>query len=174
MSRSDERAAAEAAVRAASFGRWSVRTPSPGTAPGEFQADPQAEPTVVDVVVYGREGVQESHEATVAVIRDLRGRSEVCWVDVQGLRDAQFLREIAELFGIHPLALEDIVHVEKNPEIFSSEPTVVLGDQPEAVGLVTVEAKLAELGDRVRCPQHADQACEECRLAEPAQLRCRR
>ncbi len=38
------------------------------------------------------------------------------WVDVQGLGDEATLWELAELFSIHPLAIEDIVHVPQRPK----------------------------------------------------------
>jgi len=40
----------------------------------------------------------------------------VSWVDVQGLGDETTLRQIAELFEIHPLALEDVVHTHQRPK----------------------------------------------------------
>jgi magnesium transporter len=41
---------------------------------------------------------------------------KLTWIHVQGLRDVKLLSQIAEHFGIHPLALEDIVNVPQRPK----------------------------------------------------------
>ncbi len=41
----------------------------------------------------------------------------MAWVDVQGLGDEKKLRQIAEIFGVHLLALEDIVNAPQRPKI---------------------------------------------------------
>ena len=45
-----------------------------------------------------------------------REPSQVTWIDVQGLGDEPLLRRIGEIFGIHPLALADVVNVPQRPE----------------------------------------------------------
>ena len=40
----------------------------------------------------------------------------MCWVDVQGLGDEGVLRRLAEIFSIHPLALEDAVNAPQRPK----------------------------------------------------------
>jgi magnesium transporter len=41
----------------------------------------------------------------------------VAWVDVVGLGDEETLRKIADIFHIHPLALEDLVHVYQRAKV---------------------------------------------------------
>ena len=38
------------------------------------------------------------------------------WIDVQGLGDEKLLHGLAELFAIHPLALEDVANVPVRPK----------------------------------------------------------
>jgi magnesium transporter len=40
----------------------------------------------------------------------------VTWIDIEGLGDERSLRTIADLFSIHPLAMEDIVHQHQRPK----------------------------------------------------------
>jgi magnesium transporter len=40
----------------------------------------------------------------------------VQWIDVQGLGDEKVLRRVGEIFGLHPLALEDAVNVPQRPK----------------------------------------------------------
>ena len=41
----------------------------------------------------------------------------VTWIEVRGLEDELTLRELAHIFHIHPLALEDIVHTPHRPKM---------------------------------------------------------
>jgi magnesium transporter len=40
----------------------------------------------------------------------------VTWIDVQGLGDEAILRRLAQIFEIHPLAMEDVVNVPQRPK----------------------------------------------------------
>lgn len=44
-------------------------------------------------------------------------QSHVSWVNIQGLQDAGTMQTAAQVFGIHPLALEDIVHTGQRAKI---------------------------------------------------------
>jgi magnesium transporter len=60
-----------------------------------------------------------SDERAIEDIKQLReyvNAPGVTWVDVQGLGDESTLRAVAELFHIHPLALEDVVHTHQRPK----------------------------------------------------------
>jgi len=87
----------------------------PGTSPGTIQVDPQARPTRLRAWSYGPERVEESDVKSLAELRQVPGRDPVVWVQVDGLGDAEALGWIAEVFGVHPLALEDIVNVGQRP-----------------------------------------------------------
>jgi magnesium transporter len=50
-------------------------------------------------------------------IREYLGRWAVTWVNVDGLGDGDILRRIAEVFRLHPLALEDVVHVHQRAKV---------------------------------------------------------
>jgi magnesium transporter len=66
-----------------------------------------------------RYDAQELEQLDVARPSDLKAllaTDKTCWVDVQGFGDEALLREIAELFSIHPLALEDVVHFPQRPK----------------------------------------------------------
>jgi len=66
---------------------------------------------------YTPDHLKEHDIAAVAKLKDLLEENTVCWIDVQGLGDEKVLREFADLFSIHPLALEDVVNVPQRPKI---------------------------------------------------------
>lgn len=66
--------------------------------------------TTVTVFGFGPDGCHEAAIAEVAEIATLRGSWPVIWVDVEGLTDREKIKAIGELFGLHALALEDVVN----------------------------------------------------------------
>jgi magnesium transporter len=93
-----------------------IRTPPVGARPGTLAIDPRATKPVVRVFSYDEETIQEQEASEVAGIRKLMTPGRKLWVDVQGLGDESLLRELAEIFSIHLLALEDIVNAPIRPK----------------------------------------------------------
>jgi magnesium transporter len=88
-----------------------------GASPGSLVVDPDALQPSVTVMGYGPEG--ECHEGAVENPSDLallKERWPVIWVDVSGLGDVSTLETIGNVFGLHPLALEDVVHAWQRPK----------------------------------------------------------
>ena len=50
----------------------------------------------------------------------------VSWINVDGLHDTGPIREIGDLFSIHPLLLEDIVNTEQRPKVEEAESLVMI------------------------------------------------
>ena len=57
-------------------------------------------------MTYKPDHLEERDITVVADLKDLFEENTVCWIDVQGLGDEKILREFADFFSIHPLALE--------------------------------------------------------------------
>ncbi|MFN0058965.1 MAG: magnesium/cobalt transporter CorA [Planctomycetota bacterium] len=96
------------------------RRPPIGARPGTLLKQEEALPPRIHVIHYTTEAVVEADIKEVVDIGKHWDRNEpggsVTWVDIQGLRDLQVLQQIAEMFKIHPLALEDIVNVPQRPK----------------------------------------------------------
>lgn len=101
-------------MKAPSFLRtWSRaagRRSPPGTAPGTIRSDPDAAPAVVQVMAYGRHEMTEVTIDDLELLRTMCGKWPVLWVNVDGVGDAETVRRIGEIFGLHRLALEDVVN----------------------------------------------------------------
>ncbi|WP_068298764.1 magnesium/cobalt transporter CorA [Pararhodobacter sp. CCB-MM2] len=85
------------------------RTP-PGSPPGTLQVDPEARASRVHAFRFNADGVTEADE-----ILDCEPGS-VLWLNVDGLGDGALLSRIAERFGLHPLAMEDVVSTHQRPK----------------------------------------------------------
>jgi magnesium transporter len=104
--------------RAARHGRsWRIsRRSQPGAMPGTLVADPDAPPPRIHLIAYGPDRIVEHAACSIEQITVARGRMPVLWVDVEGLGDIALIEQIGAAFGLHPLALEDVVNVHQRPK----------------------------------------------------------
>lgn len=101
------------------------KSSKPGTSPGTLVAPPPhekaGEEVTLRVLRYGPETFEEHHPGTVDECRELLHRSArhapaVTWIDVVGLHDLDALQHLGERFGLHPLALEDVLNPGHRPK----------------------------------------------------------
>jgi magnesium transporter len=91
--------------------------PAPGTAPGTLSTAPDAPPPQVEVLAYGPHEITEFVPEDLGVLREMRGKWPVLWVNVEGLGGVQTVAGLGEIFGLHRLALEDVVNVTQRPKV---------------------------------------------------------
>ncbi len=91
----------------------------PGSPPGLLTVDPEASPTSIRVLAYDKDQVYEHTNVSIGTLRELLEKKCMFWVDVVGLGDTTRIRELGELFNLHPLALEDAVHLHQRPKVDS-------------------------------------------------------
>lgn len=97
--------------------RFASRRPEPGASPGTLIADPEAAPTVMHLFSYDAEHCEERQLASWAEIDHIATpKGSVRWLDVRGLKDHDAMQAVARRFGIHPLALADVVNVPQRPK----------------------------------------------------------
>jgi magnesium transporter len=91
----------------------------PGSAPGELLIDPQAPPPQMRAFRYSLDAIEERATLTVADVPALLKSGDVLWLDIAGLGDAAAITRVGELFGLHRLALEDVVSGHQRPKVES-------------------------------------------------------
>lgn len=85
------------------------RTP-PGSAPGTA-SKPEAEvASRIHVVAFGPQDFEETEIDSAEEVRDYLGSYDVTWIHVHGLGNTTQLRQLADMFDLHPLVYEDILH----------------------------------------------------------------
>lgn len=92
------------------------RTPV-GAAPGTLIADPAARSTQFDLMLIAPDKCRTIRNATVADITANREDWPLMWLDCVGLADVATIGEIGRLFGIHPLAMEDVINADQRPKV---------------------------------------------------------
>ena len=120
--------------------RYHKRVP-PGSKPGTLIADPQGEAPVIRAFGWGKGDCEELSAASVADIQALRARQALVWVNVDGLGDAAIVRALGELFGLHPLALEDVLSAQQRAKV------------EEYPGQLFVVARMLEAGESLGTDQ---------------------
>lgn len=93
------------------------RRAAPGTAPGTMIVDPEAPRPVIQLIAYGPDEFTECEIAHPEKLKDYLARWPVCWINVDGLGDTQTLQQIADIFHLHPLAMEDVVNVHQRAKV---------------------------------------------------------
>jgi magnesium transporter len=89
------------------------RHPRPpiGASPGTLSIPDDAAPTRIRVYEYTAEVLRERDVEDPEELRAYVKPETNVWVDVQGFRDEDKLWKIADVFGLHPLVLEDATNV---------------------------------------------------------------
>lgn len=89
----------------------------PGSPPGTLVADPDALKPLLRMFAYGPDTLEERELSSPREVSAFLGTVPVVWLDVAGLGDIAIIQEIGEIFGIHHLALEDVVHVHQRAKV---------------------------------------------------------
>jgi magnesium transporter len=89
----------------------------PGSAPGTLIADPEAPKTSIRVIAYDAEKVVEQGIDDAGAIPSFLNQWPVTWIQVTGLGGLPVITRLGEIFGIHRLALEDVINVHQRPKV---------------------------------------------------------
>jgi len=98
--------------------RFSISTKKVGLPPGQvvFTGERRVESPKISWVRYRPDAVSRGEAATVADIpRPDPSAGDVLWVNVDGLHDVDLVKAVGDRFGLHPLAIEDVVSVGGRP-----------------------------------------------------------
>ena len=99
--------------------RWRRRRHGgpPGTAPGTLRPHPDAPKSRITATVYTPDSISEFEITGAGDIAGLRDQPGVAWINVDGLGDTEIIAELGRVFGVHRLALEDVVNVHQRPKV---------------------------------------------------------
>jgi magnesium transporter len=88
-----------------------------GLAPGSliFTGQKKLEEAQVMLVEYSIDG-EVTEQRAEGKIPDSDGQAMVRWYDVRGLHDVGLVEQLGQRFGVHPLALEDILDTQQRPK----------------------------------------------------------
>jgi magnesium transporter len=132
MSRKSRRRAREGRIE---------RRSAPGSSPGSIIIDPKAPKPLVQMIAYGPDSIIEQSLADLTGIAAILEKYPVVWINVDGLGDEAVVSTLGEIFGLHRLALEDVVNTHQRPKAEQYEKHLFI------VG------RMAEMGERLETEQ---------------------
>jgi magnesium transporter len=101
-----------------------------GAAPGTLvhTGEKQMERARIRAIDYDADGIREVEADSVHEVLAMRDTDSVSWINIDGLHDIDLVQHVGEHFGLHPLVLEDIVHVGQRPkeEVYPEYDAIVL------------------------------------------------
>jgi magnesium transporter len=89
----------------------------PGSEPGTLSIDPDANPSRIILIDYEPKHAIRRVDLTPKALIPYLGSNTVSWMDVQGLGSEKILKQVGEIFKLHPLLLEDVVNVPQRPKV---------------------------------------------------------
>ena len=89
------------------------RKSKPAARPGAIHIPAGAIKPTVRMTCYGPTELN----CSIDEIRQMRGKYPVQWIDIAGMGDEKLFEQIGTLFGIHRLALEDVVNIPQRAKV---------------------------------------------------------
>ena len=90
-----------------------------GLAPGTLVhvGERKIENVRIRLMDYDEDRIDEKELKSINESLSYRDKESVTWINIDGLHDIDLISNIGELFGLHPLVLEDIVNTEQRPKM---------------------------------------------------------
>lgn len=98
----------------------------PGSPPGTLNIEEDASPSVIVLIDYNEHRAIRRQVPTPEACRPYMLSDSISWIDVQGLGSEDVLLELGNVFGLHPLLLEDIVNVPQRPKVEEHEDLLLI------------------------------------------------
>ncbi|MFM7578867.1 MAG: magnesium and cobalt transport protein CorA, partial [Microcystaceae cyanobacterium] len=89
----------------------------PGSEPGTLSIEPDAQPSKIILIDYSADHAIRNSDLTPNALRPYLGTNTVSWMDIQGLGSEEVLKQVGEIFKLHPLLLEDVVNVPQRAKV---------------------------------------------------------
>lgn len=81
-----------------------------------YIGEPKTDRVQIDLIHYTAEQVQEQLDISLNEIKNSVKSEGVNWICVSGVHEVEVIRELGNLFNIHPLVLEDIMNTNGRPK----------------------------------------------------------
>ena len=94
-------------------------TQKAGLPPGTpvYTDEKKSETVEIEVIDYQKDRCEEFHFQAVEQCFPFKNKPSVTWINISGLHDIDIIAKIGVSFDIHPLVLEDIVHLQQRPKM---------------------------------------------------------
>lgn len=99
------------------------RKASKGQIPGSLIliGNQKMDRAVINLMEYNREQLVEKELSDIEEAKNLQDPDTVTWINIFGIHDKDLMNRIGEIFGLHPLVLEDIMNTDQRPKYEDGE-----------------------------------------------------
>lgn len=105
---------------------FTKRQPKVGARPGTLVIADDSPPPIIRAIHCSAEELCEQQVDHIDQLKAALEHDTISWIDVQGFGDEVLIRQLAELFSMHPLAVEDVVNIPQRPKLESFDEHVLL------------------------------------------------
>ncbi len=113
------------------------RKSSPGTAPGTLVAVGGEPEPVIQVMAFSEGKLFEEKLTTLDNLKPLTSSHKVTWINIEGLGNASIIEQVGEIFGLHRLALEDVMNPHQRAKVEEYDEFLFI-----VARMVTIEPRL--------------------------------
>ncbi len=94
------------------------RMASKGQIPGSLIliGKQKMEEPVIRLMEYSPENLVEEELQSIDEAKDLMDPSKVTWINIYGIHDPEMMERVLDVFGLHPLFMEDIMNTDQRPK----------------------------------------------------------
>jgi magnesium transporter len=71
----------------------------------------------LSIITYNSASAQMINLSGIDELIQHRDNSKMAWINVSGLKDIDSIKRIGELYSLHPLTIEDVLHTEQQPKM---------------------------------------------------------
>lgn len=87
----------------------------PGTL--EHVGEKKVEKIKITIIDYGESHFEEKEAMTVEECFPFKETPTITWINIDGLHEVKIIEKVGQLFDIHPLIMEDILHTGQRPKL---------------------------------------------------------
>lgn len=120
----------------------------PGLPPGTltYTGTRKNEKISIEIFDYSTEHLMEKKNCTVEETFIYKEKNSITWINIEGLSDIDAIEKIGKYYEIHPLTLEDILHMEQLPKIEVFEKYIFITLKMLTFNEVTREVESEQVG----------------------------
>ena len=82
-----------------------------------FTGQLRSEEVDISLINFTESAYEEKKDTTVQECVSLREFPPVSWVNVNGIHDVRIIEQLGAHIGLHPLVMEDLVHLDQRPKL---------------------------------------------------------
>ncbi len=106
--------------------KYKLSRHAPGTAPGTLVTSESALPCVIRAIAYNETDLVEVNIEDPDQLKPLMEQWKMIWINVDGLGTKSIIEKLGAIFGLHPLALEDVLNPYQRPKVEEYGDTVFM------------------------------------------------